>query len=168
MSTVLREAVVEDAAAVAAIYRSYVLSSAATMELQPSDEGEMRRRMADVRERGLPFMVAEEAGEIVGYGYATLFRPRPGYRFTVEDSVYLRADRAGRGLGRRLLQAVMEACRQAEYRQMIAVIGGDNPSSIAMHRALGFSLVGVLREIGWKFDQPQDVTLMQRELSSEV
>jgi phosphinothricin acetyltransferase len=166
MSLVLREAVFEDATAIAAIYRSYVLSSAATMELEPPDEAEMRRRMADVHQRGLPFLVAEEAGEVVGYGYATPFRPRPGYRFTVEDTIYLRADCAGRGFGRRLLQAVMEACRRAEYKQMIAVIGGDNPSSIALHRALGFSLVGVLRETGWKFDRPQDITLMQRELSS--
>ena len=164
MFVALREAASHDAAAIAAIYRTYVLSSAATMELEPPDEEEMARRMEAVHRQGLPFLVAEEEGEIVGYGYATPFRPRPGYRFTVENTVYLRGDRTGCGLGRRLLEAVMQACRKAEYRQMIAVIGGDNPSSVAMHRALGFTVAGILRGAGWKFDQPQDITLMQREL----
>jgi len=124
----------------------------------------MRRRMDDVRQRGLPFLVAEGAGEVVGYGYATPFRPRPGYRYTVEDSIYLRTDCTGRGIGRRLLEEVMHACRQSEHRQMIAVIGGENPSSIALHAALGFTHAGVLKGAGWKFDKPQDITLMQGEL----
>lgn len=164
MSVVLRDAVPEDAEAITAIYRPYVLSSAATMELEPPDPDEIRRRMNDVRQGGLPFLVAEEAGEVIGYGYATAFRPRPGYRFTVEDSIYLRGDCAGRGLGRRLLEAVKDASCKSGARQMIAVIGGDNASSIAMHRAHGFLLVGVLRGAGWKFDRPQDITMMQCEL----
>lgn len=164
MFVALRKAASHDAAAIAAIYRTYVLSSAATMELEPPDEEEIVRRMEAVHRQELPFLVAEEEGEVVGYGYATPFRPRPGYRFTVENTVYLRGDRTGCGLGRRLLEAVMQACRQAGYRQMIAVIGGDNPSSVAMHRALGFTVAGVLRGAGWKFDQPQDITLMQCEL----
>lgn len=134
------------------------------MELEPPDEEEMSRRLMEVERRGLPFLVAEEEGEIAGYGYATLFRPRPGYRFTVEDSVYVRADCVGRGVGRRLLAEVMRLCREAGYRQMIAVIGGENPASVAMHAALGFSTAGVLRGAGWKFDQPQDITFMQSEL----
>ena len=164
MFVALRDAAPHDAAAIAAIYRTYVLSSAATMELDPPDEEEIARRMEAVHRQGLPFLVAEEDGQVVGYGYATPFRPRPGYRFTVEDTIYLRGDRTGCGLGRRLLEAVMQACRHAGYRQMIAVIGGDNPSSTAMHCALGFTVAGVLRGAGWKFDQPQDITLMQCEL----
>jgi phosphinothricin acetyltransferase len=82
----------------------------------------------------------------------------------VEDSIYLRADCAGRGIGRRLLETVMQSCRGAGCRQMVAVIGGENPSSVAMHRALGFSQAGLLRGAGWKFDQPQDITILQCEL----
>jgi L-amino acid N-acyltransferase YncA len=160
----VREAAPDDAATIAAIYRPYVLSSAATMELDPPDTVEMQRRMEEIRARGLPYLVAEEEGEVVGYGYAAPFRPRPGYRYTVEDSIYLRTDYAGRGIGRRLLEALMQACRQAGYRQMIAVIGGENPSSVALHRAFGFRDAGVLKSAGWKFDGPQDITLMQCEL----
>jgi L-amino acid N-acyltransferase YncA len=160
----VREASLEDVAAIAAIYRSYVLTSAATMELEPPDEAEMRRRFSDVRSRGLPYLVAEMEGEVVGYGYAAPFRPRAGYRYTVEDSIYLRADAAGKGLGRRLLEAVIAASREAGCRQMVAVIGGENPASVAMHRAMGFAMVGVLRGAGWKFERSQDITLMQLAL----
>lgn len=164
MSIALREAVLEDIPAITEIYGVYVLSSAATMEFDPPDEPEMARRMSDVQARGLPFFVAEENGVIVGYGYASPFRPRVGYRFTVEDSIYLRMGYAGHGLGKRLLHAVMQACREAGCRQMIAVIGGDNPASIAMHQSAGFFLVGVLNNAGWKFDQSHNITLMQGSL----
>lgn len=160
----LRDATPEDAGAIAAIYRPYVLTSAATMELEPPDAAEMARRMADVRGRGLPYLVAEMSGEVIGYGYASAFRPRAGYRYAVEDSIYLHADAAGRGVGRRLLQAVIAASREAGCRQMVAVIGGDNQASVKMHHAMGFAQVGVLRGAGWKFDRPQDITLMQLEL----
>ena len=160
----LREATPDDAAAIAAIYLPYVLTSAATMELEPPDGAEIERRMADVRGRGLPYLVAEYEGEVIGYGYASAFRPRPGYRFTVEDSIYLRGDFARRGVGRMLLAAVIAASREAGCRHMVAVIGGDNPASVAMHGALGFALIGVLQGIGWKFDRPQNITLMQMVL----
>jgi phosphinothricin acetyltransferase len=160
----VREATLDDVAAIAAIYRPYVLTSASTMELDPPDEFEMRRRFSDVHTRGLPYLVAEQDGEVIGYGYAAPFRPRAGYRYTVEDSIYLRADCAGRGLGRRLLEAVIKASREAGCRQMIAVIGGDNPASVAMHGALGFVHCGVLHGAGWKFDSPQNITMMQLEL----
>lgn len=160
----LRDATLDDVAAITAIYRPYVLTSAATMELEPPDENEMRRRLSDVHSRGLPFLVAESGGEIIGYGYAAPFRPRAGYRYTVEDSIYLRADFAGRGIGRQVLEAVIAACRECGVKQMVAVIGGDNPASVAMHGALGFVHRGVLQGAGWKFEQPQNVTLMQMEL----
>jgi len=160
----VRDAVSGDVLAIAAIYRHYVLTSAATMELEAPDEAEMARRLGDVRGRGLPYLVAEADGEVVGYGYASAFRPRAGYRYTVEDSIYLRADCAGRGVGRRLLEAVIAASRDAGCRQMVAVIGGENPGSVRMHGAMGFAQVGVLRGAGWKFDRAQDITLMQLEL----
>jgi phosphinothricin acetyltransferase len=160
----LRDAAPEDAAAIAAIYRPYVLTSAATMELEAPDETEMARRMGDICARGLPYLVAEQDGEVIGYGYAAPFRPRAGYRFTVEDSIYLRADTAGKGVGRRLLEAVIAASRKAGCRNMVAVIGGENPASVAMHRAMGFVLTGVLHGAGWKFERPQEITLMQLEL----
>jgi phosphinothricin acetyltransferase len=160
----LREATPEDAGAIAAIYREYGVTSAATMELEPPDGAEIGRRMAEVRGRGLPYLVAELEGEVIGYGYASAFRPRPGYRYTVEDSIYLRADSARRGVGRMLLAAVIAASREAGCRHMVAVIGGDNPASIAMHRAMGFRLIGVMQGVGWKFDRAQDVTIMQLAL----
>ena len=160
----VRDATPEDVASIAAIYRPYVLTSAATMELEAPDEAEMLRRFREVRSRGLPYVVAETDGEVIGYGYGAPFRPRAGYRYTVEDSIYLRADAAGKGVGRRLLEAVIVASREAGCRNMVAVIGGENPASMAMHRAVGFAHVGVLRGAGWKFDRPQDITLMQLEL----
>lgn len=165
MSLLVRMAGVEDVPAIAAIYALYVLMSAATFELDPPDADEVNQRMCSVIESGLPYLVAEVDGVVAGYAYALPFRARGAYRFTVEDSVYVRADYAGRGVGRGLLRELMERCRVAGCRQMIAVIGGVNPASVAMHRAMGFEHVGVLREVGLKFDAWQDVTLMQRELS---
>lgn len=160
----LRDATLDDVAAIAAIYRPYVLTSPATMELDPPDETEMRRRLSDTHARGLPFLIAELDGQIVGYGYVSPFRPRVGYRYTVEDSIYVRTGCAGHGIGRQLLTAVIAESRKVGAKQMVAVIGGDNRASIAMHGALGFAEVGVLRDAGWKFDQSQDITLMQLEL----
>jgi phosphinothricin acetyltransferase len=160
----LRDATPDDVAAITAIYRTYVLTSAATMENDPPDEVEMRRRLSDVHSRGLPFLVAEVEGQVVGYGYASPFRPRTGYRYTVEDSIYLGANYAGRGYGRQILEAVIAECREQGAKQMVAVIGGENPASVTMHTALGFAMVGVLKGAGWKFDAPQDITMMQLEL----
>jgi L-amino acid N-acyltransferase YncA len=161
MSFLIRTAEAEDVPAIVAIYAPYVLSSAATFELEPPDAAEMERRMNSVLEGGLPYLVAEVGGVVAGYAYASSFRPRAGYRFTVEDSVYLRADYAGKGIGRQLLGALIERCKAAGCRQMVAVIGGENPASVVMHRTLGFAHVGVLREVGFKFGEWQDVTLMQ-------
>jgi phosphinothricin acetyltransferase len=164
MSFLIRTAEAEDVPAIVAIYAPYVLSSAATFELEPPDAAEMERRMNSVLEGGLPYLVAEVGGVVAGYAYASSFRPRAGYRFTVEDSVYLRADYAGKGIGRQLLGALIERCKAAGCRQMVAVIGGENPASVVMHRTLGFAHVGVLSEVGFKFGGWQDVTLMQRGL----
>jgi L-amino acid N-acyltransferase YncA len=164
MSVFVRDAGVGDVPAIAAIYAPFVLGSTATLELEPPDDAEMERRMAAVQENGLPFVVAELSGEVVGYGYCGQFRPRAGYRFTVEDSVYVRADKAGQGIGRTLLTTLIERSKAADCQQMVAVIGGKNSASVAMHAALGFVHVGVLRDVGFKLGHWQDVTLMQRGL----
>ena len=164
MAFLLRMAGVADAPAIAAIYASYVLTSAATFELEPPDVEEVSRRMRSAMEGEFPYLVAEVDGVVAGYAYASPFRAREAYRFTVEDSVYVGTEYAGRGVGRELLKELMERCRATGFRQMIAVIGGVNPASVAMHKAMGFAHVGVLREVGFKFNASQDVTLMQREL----
>ncbi|HEX7159489.1 MAG TPA: GNAT family N-acetyltransferase [Edaphobacter sp.] len=164
MPPAIRPATAADSAVIADIYAHYVLTSTATLELEPPGTMEIAKRMADVASRGLPYLVAEVDGQIAGYGYAGAFRPRPGYRFTVEDSVYLRPEFGGRGLGRLLLGELIRASKEAGCHQMIGVIGGENLASIAMHRAMGFVDVGVLREVGFKFGNWVDVTLMQREL----
>jgi L-amino acid N-acyltransferase YncA len=165
MSFLVRAACLEDARAIAAIYEPFVLTSTATLELEPPDAAEIERRLRSVQDAGLPYLVAEAPdGAVAGYAYATAFRPRAGYRFTVEDSVYLDAKFAGRGLGRRLLVELIVRCKAAGCHQMVAVIGGENPASVAMHASQGFADVGVLREVGFKFGAWRDVTLMQREL----
>ncbi len=164
MSVFLRVASSGDAAAIAEIYAPYVLNSAATFELEPPDAAEIMLRMAAVMERGLPYLVAELDGVVVGYAYATPFRPRPGYRFTVEDSVYVREGYAGKGIGRSLLRELIERCRMAGCRQMLAVIGGENAASGALHGGTGFVQAGVLEDVGFKLGAFQKVTLMQLAL----
>jgi L-amino acid N-acyltransferase YncA len=160
----IRAATNEDAAAVAGIYGHFVLTSTATFELEPPDAAEIVRRMDGVRGLGLPYLVAEHAGRVVGYAYATQYRPRAAYRFTAEDSVYVHASWTGRGIGGRLLTALIAACREAGSRQMVAGMGGDNPASVALHKAHGFEHIGVLRNVGFKFETWLDVTLMQLTL----
>jgi L-amino acid N-acyltransferase YncA len=160
----IRPAASEDVVAVAALYAYFVRTSTATFELDPPDAAEIARRMEAVHQLGLPYLVAEQDRRIVGYGYATQFRPRPAYRFTVEDSVYVDPASARRGIGRQLLTTLIEASRKAGARQMIASIGGENPASVALHAAHGFEPAGILRAVGFKFDQWLDVTLMQRSL----
>jgi phosphinothricin acetyltransferase len=162
MNVAMRDADLKDAPAIAAIYAPYVRSSAVTFELEPPNAGEMERRMCSVLEAGLPYIVAEtKEGKVAGYAYAAPFRPREAYRFTVEDTVYLGAEFVGRGLGRQMLSALIDRCRMAGRKQMVAVIGGDNPASIAMHRRLGFVQTGVLQGVGFKLGEWHDVTLMQ-------
>jgi len=161
----LRAAHSGDIAAITAIYAEHVRTGTGSFELDPPDEVEMRRRRDDVVARGLPYLVAAREDEIVGYAYAGAYRPRPAYRFTVEDSVYVRADCAGRGIGRALLDALIVACERSGARQMIAVIGdAANVGSIRLHETTGFSRTGLLQSVGWKFGRWLDVVLMQRAL----
>ncbi|WP_426139865.1 GNAT family N-acetyltransferase [Pseudomonas sp. DWP3-1-2] len=162
---ILRPAREDDMPAVQAIYAKHVLTGLASFELQPPSLEEMLRRRADVLAGNLPYRVAELAGNIVGYGYATPYRPRPGYRFTVEDSIYISDGMGGQGIGQALLAEVIEHCARGGWRQMIAVIGNsENVASIRLHERLGFRHVGVFEAVGFKHGRWVDSVLMQRAL----
>jgi L-amino acid N-acyltransferase YncA len=162
---ILRPSADADVAAITAIYAHWVQTSSVSFEVDPPDAGEIARRRADILARSLPYLVVESEGAVAGYAYATLYRPRVAYRFTVEDSVYLHPDYVRKGLGRRLVSAVVAACEDLGYRQMLAVIGGrDNLASIGLHQACGFTQAGVLRSVGFKFGRWEDTVLMQRPL----
>jgi phosphinothricin acetyltransferase len=156
----------EDIPAITAIYADAVLTGTASYEIEPPDETEMRRRHRDIAGRGFPHLVAERDGTILGYAYAGPYRPRPAYRYTVEDSIYIARDARGLGLGRSLLAALIERCETLGFRQMIAVIGGgtEHPASVALHLALGFREIGVIEGSGFKQGRWLDTVLMQRAL----
>ena len=154
-----------DIDAITAIYGWNVRHGTGTFELDLPDAAETARRRADVLAQGLPWLVAEAGGSVVGYAYASRFRPRPAYRFSLEDSIYLAPGAQGRGIGRALLAELIARCRARGARQMFAVIGDSgNAASIGMHRALGFTPVGLLCDAGWKFERWLDVVMMQRAL----
>ena len=157
----------DDLPAVQAIYAHHVLTGLASFEEVPPDPAEMARRRAAVIERGLPYLVAERGGKVVGYCYAGPFRPRIGYRFTLEDSVYVDEAEIGRGIGRRLLDQVVSRCAELGYRQMVAVIGGrETVASIKLHERCGFAHIGVLATVGFKFGRWIDIVMMQRALGA--
>ena len=149
------------------IYSHHVRHSSATFEVEPPDEDEMATRRSTILALAMPYLVAEQDAVVLGYAYASPYRPRPAYRFTVEDSVYVDPEQLGRGIGRALLAALIEDCKQGPWRQMIAVIGDSaNEASIRLHQHFGFRTVGTLFEVGFKFDRWLDTVLMQRELRS--
>ena len=161
----LRPAKPDDLAAVQAIYAPHVLRGLASFEEAVPGIEEMRGRFDEVTGRGLPWLVADFGGVVAGYAYCALYRARSAYRYTVEDSVYLREDFQGRGVGAALLQALIERCAGLGYRQMIAVIGDSaHAASINLHAAAGFLRVGTLRSVGFKFGRWVDSVLMQRPL----
>jgi len=154
-----------DVAAITAIYHHHVLHGAASFEIEPPDAAEIARRRRAVIEGGYPYIVAEQGGRVVGYAYASAYRPRPAYRNTVENSVYVAPGRERQGIGRVLLAALLDACEQRGFRQVVAVIGDSgHEASIGLHRALGFRMVGTLRSAGFKFGRWIDIVLMQRAL----
>jgi L-amino acid N-acyltransferase YncA len=138
--------------------------STATFEIVVPDEAEMRRRLHAVLDRGLPYLVAELEGYIVGFCYASQFRPREGYRFTVEDSIYVRHDCIGHGVGKMLLAELISECQAKGCHSMVACICGVNPTSVALHASHGFQQVGVLPEAGYKFREWLRLLIMQRSL----
>ena len=154
-----------DITAIQAIYADNVLHGTGTFETEVPDAAEMARRRAEVLGRELPYLVAERAGEVLGFAYANYFRPRLAYKFCLEDSVYLHPGARGQGIGKLLLTELIARCEAAGARQMLAVIGdADNHGSIQLHRSLGFEQCGVLKASGWKFGRWLDVLLMQRQL----
>jgi len=154
-----------DVVAITAIYHHHVLHGAASFEIEPPDAAEIARRRRAVLDGGYPYFVAEEGGRVVGYAYASAHRPRPAYRHTVENSVYIRPGCERRGIGRVLLKALLEACEERGFRQVVAVIGDSgHEASIGLHRALGFCMVGTLQSAGFKFGRWIDIVLMQRSL----
>jgi phosphinothricin acetyltransferase len=161
----IRDATEADLPAIQAIYAHHVLTGVASFEETPPSVDDLRTRLASVRTHGLPYMVAEIDGEIAGYCYATPYRPRAAYRNTIEDSIYISDAYRGRGLGRVLLQALIERCENGPWRQMVAVIA-DNGSggSLSLHTQLGFELTGTLKAVGFKHGRWLDTTLMQRTL----
>jgi L-amino acid N-acyltransferase YncA len=161
----LRAATPSDITAITAIYGPNVRDGIASFEYEAPDEAEMAKRQAAILSGGYPYLVAELNGAVVGYAYASAYRTRPGYRFACENSVYVSPAAQGKGVGKALLDKLIEECTAKGYRQMIAVIGNlGNHGSIALHRAAGFTVVGVLPSIGWKLDRWVDCVLMQRAL----
>jgi phosphinothricin acetyltransferase len=161
----IRDALEADMAAVLAIYAPHVLQGLSTFEEVPPSLDDMGGRFAAVKELGLPYLVAEQDARVVGYAYATSYRPRAAYRHTVEDSVYVASGMGGRGIGLSLLSALIERCEAGPWRQMLAVIGNSaNAGSIALHRRLGFQPIGTLTAVGFKLGQWVDTVLMQRAL----
>jgi L-amino acid N-acyltransferase YncA len=161
----LRPAIAADIAAIRSIYAHHVRHGLASFEVDPPTIEEMRRRFETITGDGYPYLVACDGSDVLGYAYASAYRTRPAYRHTVEDSVYVHASAAGRGIGRRLLSALVDECARRGYRQMLAVIGDSaNVASIELHRACGFSHCGALRSVGWKFGRWVDSVLMQRQL----
>jgi phosphinothricin acetyltransferase len=162
---VVRDATEADMAAIQRIYEHYVLNSASSFEEVPPTTEQLMARREDVLRLGLPYILAEIDGTIVGYSYATAYRTRSAYRYTIENSVYVAQGMGGRGIGRLLLSALIDRCGDGRWRQMVAVIGNsENAASIALHRSLGFQPVGTLRNVGFKFGRWVDTVLMQREL----
>jgi L-amino acid N-acyltransferase YncA len=164
----IRPASPSDVPAITRIYAQSVINGTATFELEPPSEAEMAARMAQIREGGYPYLAAELDGAFAGYAYAGAYRIRPAYRFTVENSLYVAPAAQRRGVGRSLLDALIEACGKAGFRQMVAVIGdsANQAASVALHKAAGFHTVGTLDHVGFKHGRWLDSLLMQRALGN--
>ena len=161
----IRPARPDDRAEIAAIYAHHVLHGTASYETEPPGAAEIARRMDRVLGHGWPWLIAEAPdGQMLGYAYATQFRDRAAYRFVCEDSIYIRNEARGQGVGTALLGALLESCTAAGFRQMVAVIGGAEPASEALHARLGFTLAGRLSAIGRKQGRWLDTLYMQRSL----
>lgn len=161
----IRPSTADDLPAITAAYAWNVHHGTGTFEIEAPSDTEMARRREDVLSKGLPWLVAERDGRVLGYAYANQFRPRPAYRFCLEDSIYLAQEAQGQGVGKVLLAELIAQCEARGARQMLAVIGDSaNAGSIGVHRALGFEPAGILKSAGWKFGRWLDVVLMQRAL----
>jgi phosphinothricin acetyltransferase len=156
-----------DLPAITAIYHHHVLHGTGTFETTPPTEAEMAMRRADVLAKGLPYLVIEDDGKLLGYAYCQWFKPRPAYRFSAEDSIYMHPDAAGKGLGKQLLAELAKQAEAVGVRKLIAVIGdSDNAGSIGVHRALGFTHAGTIKSCGWKFERWLDIVIMEKAIGA--
>lgn len=164
---IVRASTDADVARCAEIYSHHVLHGTASFEVDPPDLAEMKKRRAGVLDLGLPHLVAERDGQVMGYAYAGNWRPRPAYKFSVEDSIYIDKDAIGQGVGRALLPVLIAECTKRGKRQMVAVIGDSAQTpSIRLHASCGFEMTGTLKSIGFKFGRWLDSVLMQRPLGA--
>ena len=163
----VRDARADDVQAIAALYAWHVLNGRASFEEVPPSIDEMGQRMSKIQQQGLPWLVALYRGEIVGYCYASPYRPRPAYRYTLEESIYVDTSMSAHGIGSRLLTALIAICEQGSWRQMLAVIGdgNNNTGSLRLHKKHGVEVVGQLRSVGYKQGDWRDTVIMQRPLN---
>lgn len=163
----IRPACDEDIPRITAIYTHHVLHGTGTFETTPPSSAEMANRQADVLAKNLPYLVLEDAGQVQGFAYCNWFKPRPAYRFSAEDSIYMAPDIGGKGWGRLLLNELATQAERAGVRKLIAVIGDSaNAGSIGVHHTLGFTQVGILKSCGWKFGRWLDVVLMEKAIGA--
>ena len=160
----IRAATPDDAEAIVAIYAHHVLHGTASFDEVPPSVEFWREKIGAILAKGWPFLVVTEDGQVIGYCYATQFRDRPAYAFTCENSIYVQADKVGRGIGKTLLNELCRRCEALGFRHMIAVVGGAEPASIALHESCGFEIVGRLSSVGWKMGRWLDTVYMQRAL----
>lgn len=164
---VIRPSQDQDLPQIAAIYGHHVLHGTGTFETTPPTQAEMGARRADVLAKGLPYLVAQDGDQLLGFAYCQWFKPRPAYRFSAEDSIYLHPDARGRGIGKMLLAELATQAEAAGIRKLIAVIGDSgNAGSVGVHRACGFSDVGLFKSCGWKFGRWLDIVLMEKSLGA--
>lgn len=162
---IIRPSHPQDLPDIAAIYAHHVLVGTGTFEIEPPSLSDMADRRADVLAKGLPYLVAVDGSKVLGFAYCNWFKPRPAYRFSAEDSIYLAPAAQGQGLGRVLLNELASQAERSGVRKLIAVIGDScNFGSVAVHRSVGFRPVGVLKSCGWKFDRWLDIVLMDMAL----
>jgi L-amino acid N-acyltransferase YncA len=161
----IRPSTEQDIPAITAIYGEHVLHGTGTFEIDPPTEADMMARRADVLAKSLPYLVVEAAGQVLGFAYCNWFKPRPAYRFSAEDSIYMAPNAHRQGLGRALLAELSVQAERAGVRKLIAVIGDSaNAGSVGLHHALGFSHVGTIAACGWKFERWLDIVLMEKPL----
>ena len=157
----------QDLPQITAIYAHHVLHGTGTFETDPPSVADMSNRRSDVLGKGLPYLVAEQDGVVVGFAYGNWFKPRPAYRYSVEDSIYLSPDLHRKGLGRALLAELLARFEAAGIRKVMAIIGDSaNAGSVGVHRALGFTQVGMVESCGWKFGAWRDIVIMQKTLGA--
>lgn len=165
--TKIRPSTEADISAITSIYAHHVLAGTGTFETTPPTEEDMKGRRADVLSKALPYLVAEVDGKVIGFAYCNWFKPRPAYRFSAEDSIYLAPEAHGKGLGKLLLTELMAQAERCGVRKLIAVIGdSENRGSIGVHASCGYRHAGVIEACGWKFERWLDIVLMEKSIGA--